>query len=250
MISFEMIDNNPLARRLFGCCAVIAGVLMVGTIGYMFIEHWSTRDSFYMSVITLSTVGYGETRELSPAGRLFTTALIFISVAGLSCWTASLTALFVEGDLSGSFRKKRAKKMAASLTDHTIVCGSGMMARTIVDELTKKDLPVVIVDDDQDGLQVIRNMYPGVPIIEASAVDDMSMFDANILESKSVVAALPSDFDNLLISMTCKDLGMEIQVIARSNDPRIAGRMVKAGVDNVICPFQLSGVHAVTLLAG
>ncbi len=250
MISFEVIDNNPLARRLFACCAVIAGVLMVGTVGYMLIEQWNTRDSFYMSVITLSTVGYGETRELSPAGRLFTTGLIFISVAGLCCFTASLTSLFVEGDLSGTFQRKRAKKMAASLSDHTIVCGSGMMARTIVDELTKKGLPVVVVDDDPAGLEIIRNMYPGVPAIEASAVDDMSMFDANILECKSVVAALQSDFDNLLISMTCKDLGMEIKVVARSNDPRIAGRMLKAGVDEVICPFQLSGVHAAKLLAG
>ena len=244
-----MFDNNPLARRLFGCCAAIAGVLLVGTIGYTLIERWRFDESFYMSVITLSTVGYGETR-LSPPGRMFTTGLIFISVAGLSCWTASLTSLFVEGDLSGAFRKKKAKKMAASLSNHTIVCGSGIMAKTIVEELTRRQVPVVLVDDDQKELEVIRRRYPAVTIIEASAIDEMAPFDANVLAAKNVVAALASDFDNLLIAMTCKDLGTDIKVVARTDDSRIAGRMLKAGVDNVICPFQLSGEHAAQLIAG
>jgi voltage-gated potassium channel len=245
-----MFDNNPLARRLFGCCAAIAAVLLIGTLGYALIEQWRFDESFYMSVITLSTVGYGETRELSPPGRMFTTGLIFISVAGLSCWTASLTSLFVEGDLSGTFRKKKAKKMAASLSNHTIVCGSGMMAKTIVEELTRKEIPVVLVDDDPKELEIIRRRYPSVPIIEAAAIDELALFDANVLTAKNVVAALPSDFDNLLIAMTCKDLGTDIKVVARTDDSRIAGRMLKAGVDNVICPFQLSGEHAAQLIAG
>ncbi len=243
-----MFDNNPLVSRMFSCCAIIAGILLIGTCGYTLIEKWNTQESFYMSVITLSTVGYGETRELSETGRWFTAGLIFISIAGLSCFTASLTSLFVEGDLSGEFRKKKAKKMATALKGHTVICGTGVMAKTIIDELTRKGVQIVVVDDNSCELEVIRRRYPDVTIIEASAVDEMALFDANILSAKNVVAALPSDFDNLLISMTCKDLGTDIQVVARTDDLRIAGRMMKVGVDNVICPYQLSGEYAANLI--
>ena len=131
---------------------------------------------------------------------------------------------------------------------HTVICGSGVMAKTIIEELTRKGVSVAVVDNDHKELEVIRRRYPDIPIIEESAVDEMALFDANILSAKNVVAALPSDFDNLLIAMTCKDLGTDIQVVARTDDLRIAGRMMKVGVDNVICPYQLSGEHAASLI--
>jgi voltage-gated potassium channel len=245
-----MFDRNPMIRRLFACCAVISAVLLIGTFGYVWIEHWSLGESFFMSVITLSTVGYGETRDLTPVGRLFTSGLIFLSIVGLSCWTASLTSLFVEGDLSGAFRRKKSRKMAAKFTKHTIVCGSGVMAQAVVERLVSKKISVVVVDDDAANLAMMRQRYPGVPIIESSAVDEMALFDANVLNASNVVAALSSDFDNMLIAMTCQDLGTDIKVVARSNDMRIGRRMMKAGVENVICPFQLSGEHAAKLIAG
>lgn len=245
-----MLHNNPLFRRLFACCAIIAGVLVLGTAGYMAIEGWSLNDGFYMSVITLSTVGFGETRELTQLGRLFTAGLIFISVAGLSIWTASLTSLIIEGDLSGGFRKQKAKKMAQQMNQHTIVCGSGLMAQAVIAELLAKKIPLVVVDDDVNELQGLRLKYPQLPIIEASPVDELSLFDANVLAAKHLVAAVNSDFDNLLIAMTCIDLGTKLKIVARSNDLRIARRMMKAGVDEVICPFQLSGEHAARLIAG
>ncbi len=239
-----MFENHVLLRRLFACCSVIAAVLLLGTFGYMAIEKWNVGDSFYMSVITLATVGYGETHPLSPLGRLFTTALIFISVAGLSMWTASLTSLLVEGEMSGTFRKRKAKKMAASLTNHTIVCGSGLMATAVLHELSQKNLPVVLVDDNAKNLESIRRRFPRIPVIEASAIDELALFDAGVLSAKNIVAALPDDFENLMIAMTCRDLGKAIKIVACSEDQRIANRMLKAGVDNVICPLQLCGQTA------
>lgn len=243
-----MFDENILVRRLFGCCALIAAVLLAGTFGYVYLERWNVADSFYMSVITLSTVGYGETRELSPTGRLFTSGLIFISVIGLSIWTASLTSLLVEGDLSGKFLNRKAKRMSASFNNHTIVCGSDMMAQAVIQRLSQKGIPIVVVDDASDSLTHLRKRFPQVPVIETSAIDELSLADANVLAAKNLVAALPDDFDNLLVAMTCKDLGTEIQVVARAHDQRIASRMLKAGVDNVICPFQICGEQAASLV--
>ncbi len=239
-----------MVRRVIKCTALLGLILILGTIGYMLIEGWNTDDGFYMTVITLATVGYGETQELSGVGRLFTCALIFTSIICLSCWTACLTSLFVEGDLSGAFNQKKAKKMAMNMTDHTIICGSGTMARTVLDILLRKQTNVVLIASDKEDLKNIRHRYPNLAIIESSEVDEISLADANIMEADCVIAAVQSDFDNLMIAMTCKDLGTDLKVIARSDEMQVASRMMKLGVEKVICPFQISGVQAAEFALG
>jgi voltage-gated potassium channel len=244
------IQPDPMVRRVIKCTALLGLILILGTIGYMLIEGWNTDDGFYMTVITLATVGYGETQELSGVGRLFTCALIFTSIICLSCWTACLTSLFVEGDLSGAFNQKKAKKMAMNMTDHTIICGSGTMARTVLDILLRKQTNVVLIASDKEDLKNIRHRYPNLAIIESSEVDEISLADANIMEADCVIAAVQSDFDNLMIAMTCKDLGTDLKVIARSDEMQVASRMMKLGVEKVICPFQISGVQAAEFALG
>lgn len=243
-----MTENRLLFTRIRGFTLWLACVLIVGTLGYGTIEGWSASEGFYMSVITLATVGYGETRELSELGRLFTCILIFFSIVSLSCWTACLTSLFVDQEISGALRQKKAKKMAKNMKNHAIVCGTGIMAQTVIDVLARAKENVVIIDDNASELQKISQRYRNVATIVAAAVDEIALADANILDAKCVVAVLDSDFDNLMIAMTCKDLGTDIKVIARSDDFQVASRMSKIGVDNVICPFQLSGEKAAELV--
>lgn len=238
------MDNESILRRFLRFAWAPALALVFGTFGYVVIEGWSTQDGFYMSVITLATVGYGETQELSSLGRLFTCFLIFFSIICLSCWTACLTSMFVEGELTGAFNQKRAKKMASELNGHTIICGSGTMAKTVLEILVRKQASIVLIDGNTEELKMIRLRYPKVSIIESSAVDELTLSNANVLNAKSVIAALDSDFDNLMIAMTCKDLGTDLKVIARSDDMQVARRMRKIGVEKVICPFQLSGETA------
>ena len=239
-----MSTYDHLIRRVYRFTIGVAAVLVFGTCGYVMIEGWSTQDGFYMSVITLATVGYGETQQLTGAGRLFTCLLIFSSIVCLSCWTACLTSLFVESELSGAVTQKRSKKMAEKLSGHTIICGSGTMAKTVLEILVRKRTKVVLVDNDLESLKVIRRRYPNIPVIESMAIDEMALANANVLDAKCVIAALDSDFDNLMIAMTCKDLGSGVKVIARSDDMQVASRLMKIGVEKVICPFQLSGEHA------
>ncbi len=225
----------------------MAAVLVFGTCGYTMIEGWGLEDGFYMSVITLATVGYGETQELSAAGRLFTCGLIFISIISLSCWTASLTGMFVDRDIINSWQQRKAKKMAKMMKHHTIVCGSGPMAQTVIKLLQNAKEPVVVVDADAEKLAQLRDRYPALVTIPAPGVDEIALADANVIEAKCVIATLDSDFDNLLIAMTCKDLGTKVKVIARSDDVQVASRMSKVGVENVICPYHISGEQAAKL---
>ena len=161
-----------------------------------------------------------------------------------------MTSLFVEGELTGAFDQKRAKKMAHSMSEHTIICGSSTMAKTVLEILVRKRADVVLIDSNTEELKLIRQRHPQLSVIESSAIDEITLANANVLEAQCVIAALDSDFDNLLIAMTCKDLGTDVQVIARSDDMQVASRMMKIGVDKVICPFQLSGEHAAQFVLG
>lgn len=236
-----------LFSRIRGFTFWIFGVLIFGTAGYGLIEGWGPLDGFYMSVITLATVGYGETQALSGPGRVFTCFLIFISIISLSCWTACLTGIFVDHEIGNLWLVRKAKKMAKSMKQHTIVCGSGPMSQTVIKLLVSAKEEVLVVDSDDVQLKRIKARFPDVVVMPANAVDEVALADANVIDAKCVIATLDSDFDNLLIAMSCKDLGTPLKVIARSDDVQIASRMSKIGVENVICPFHISGEQAAKL---
>ena len=151
--------DNPMLRRMVIVGTGLMALVAVGTTGYWLIEGWPLADCFFMTVITMSTVGYGEIHELSSVGRWFTSALIFMCLIGMTGWTAILTSFIVESDLSGYFHRKRTTRMISALKDHTIVCGSGLMAQAIVERLCRKRMDVVIVDEDVEQLAVLKKKF-------------------------------------------------------------------------------------------
>lgn len=219
----------------------MAGVLAIGTLGYRVVEGWSAADSFYMTVITISTVGYGEPNTLSQPGRWFTSFLIFISLISMTGATAVLTSVIIGGDLSGQLQRRRALKRISRMKDHTIVCGTGRMATAVIERLLSKRVQIVIVDDDNQSLTAFKEKYRRVETVCGVATNELVLAKANVLDAKHVVAATDSDTSNLLIGITCKDLGAEISVIAESHDASIGNRMRKCGIDEVISPSQLGG---------
>jgi len=243
------IASNLFLQRVFSCFAWIGLITVFGTLGFVWVENWNLADSFYMTVITMSTVGFSETRELSAVGRAFTSLLIFLSIIGMSCWTASITSAFVSGDLSGTFTAKRTRNMIQSFYDHTIVFGSCTMAATVIDRLSRAGQKIVLIDNDVDQVKTIQSKYPEVMVIHCSPKSEMALADANVFQAKNVVSVLESEFDNLLIAMSVKELDPDIFVITRANDPKVASRMLKTGVDEVICPSQLSGDRVADLIA-
>lgn len=247
MSSTTYSDEFPL-RRLLTVAVWMLGVLLLGSIGYWLIEDWSLADSFYMTVITVSTVGYGETHSLTEQGRWFTSGLIFVSLVSMAGWTAMLTSFIVGSDLNGHFQRRRTARMIESMKDHTIVCGTGLMASAVVERLMQKRHQVVLVDQDEDKLNAMKAKFRRLQILCGSPTNELTLAKANVMEASHVVAATDSEVDNLLIGITCKDLGTNISVIAESNDVTIANRMRKTGIDEVISPSQLGGQRVTDLI--
>jgi voltage-gated potassium channel len=228
---------------------VILTPLIVGTIGYLFIEGWPLLDAMYMSIITLSTVGYGETQELSETGRVFTTALIAISMMCMAFWTAGITSIIVGGELTGKFRKQKEAKMISQLSNHTIVCGGGLMARTVINQLCQEGKDVVAVMGSENDIALMQRLYPNLLIVHGDPKSELALADANAINADFLVAAVESDYDNLLITITGKGLGTDIKIISCAQGNELASRMHKVGADKVICPFVLGGEQAAKMIA-
>ena len=233
--------HDSSSRRLARVILAVAALVIVGTLGYSIVEGWSLADGFYMTVITLSTVGYGEPQPLSPQGRTFTATLIFLCLLCLTWTTATLTSILVEDDLSGRRYRRRVLKMIEKLKGHTIVCGSGLMSQAVVERLMRKRASVVVVDSDTDQLAALSQRFRNLITIDGDATSELTLAEAGLMSARDVVAALDSDVDNLMIAITCKDMGQDIGVFARSNDSSVANRMRKAGVDEVVSPNQICG---------
>lgn len=247
----KIVLSTPIpgiSEQLLKCTIWISGAIVVATLGYCIVEGWSVQDSFYMSTITFSTVGYGETRELSSIGRIYTSLLIFVSIILMSCWTAGITTAFVSGELTGKFQVKRTKKMIQKLSNHSIILGAGIMAESIANRLVRNQQPWVLIEEDSDKLAAFGKRFPEGLFLESNPKSELVLADANVFNAANVISILDSDFDNLLVAMSVKELNPKIKVITRSDDPRVSSRMLKAGVDKVICPFQLTGDHIADLL--
>ncbi|MEZ6129483.1 MAG: potassium channel family protein [Planctomycetaceae bacterium] len=212
------------------------------------VEGWTLSDCFFMTVITISTVGYGETQSLTEHGRWYTSGLIFVSLVSMTGWTAILTSFIVESDLHGHFQKRRTARMIEAMKNHTIVCGSGLLGQAIVDRLMRKRADVVLITADSNQINTLGAKFKRLQIIEGNPASELNLAKANVLNAAFVVAATDSEVNNLLIGITCKDLATNIKVIAESNDMAIANRMRKSGIDEVISPSQLGGAKATELI--
>ena len=244
----KQTKKNVVVERFLSLICVIGGLIVVGTCGFAIIERWSIFDSFYMTIITLSTVGYGETHDLTNAGRFFTSVLIVSSMISMAYWTAGITSIFVSGELTGIFRRKKELKMISQLENHVVVCGDNVMTRTIVAGLLQKKQPVVVVCNEGENAKMLRRLFPEILMVEGDPRSELSLMDANVLAAKYLVAAMDNDMDNLLIAITGNGLGSHIQVYACAQDNDLASRLIKVGVHQVICPLVLGGEQVTNLI--
>lgn len=249
-----MDDNiyEEIHKKFIFAGIAVLFILTIGTIGYWYLgeKQNSLLDCFYMVVITISTVGFGEVIDLSgnPAGRVFT---IFIAISGIGVLFYSITnmtAFVVEGELKNLFWRKKMEKMAVKCSDHYIICGAGNVGVHIMSELLATDNPFVAVDISRKAIEELTDDFRGQVLLQADATDNSALVKAGIERAKGLFAVTGDDYLNLVICLTAKQLNSSVKVVARCDDTKNAEKIEKAGADSVVSPNFIGGLRMASVM--
>nr|WP_318728231.1 NAD-binding protein [Roseofilum sp. Guam] len=238
MSSIEQQYQRMQRELLVGVLA-LGFVCMWGTIGYMVLEKWSFPDAFYMTIITLTTVGYGEVEPMESRGRIFTIALIFFGVISIGYIVNRFTEAFLQGYFQDGIRLRQKQKVLKNLINHYIICGFGRTGQQIALEFHEEGVPFVIVDSSPEALEAAQSL--GYLILQGDATLDDTLHRAGINQACCLVAALPSDAQNLYTVLSAKSLNSQIRTIARVSTDEAALKLYRGGADAVVSPYTTAG---------
>lgn len=220
---------------LFLCCTV----LCVGTLGFVTIEGYSVTDGLYMSAITVSTVGFGEVKPLTPKGRVFTTGLILCSFLTLAFAGHTIGQSLLENVWSGNTERKKMKKHIKSLKNHYIICGYGRVGAAAVNQFEKLSSDFVIIETNETQLAQLKEK--GYSHINGDATHEEVLEEAGIKRAKGLLSLLNEDPDNLFVVLTAREMNPTLNIISRSNEASSGHKIMRAGADDVVSPFDSAG---------
>ena len=228
-------------RRFALAVSLVALMTVIGAAGYILIEHMSVLDAFYMSVITISTVGFQEVKPLSPAGRLFTIGLIVTGVGSAIYLFTVIGELVVEGRLREFLGKNAMNRKIHNLQEHVIVCGYGRFGRAVVEELIRNTVPMVVIEIDparQIDLEAVGALH-----VLGSALEDSVLDDAGIRTARAIIVATGSDADNVYITLSAREKNPKILIYACGDSDAGLRRLKLAGADQVVAAYQWAGMR-------
>jgi voltage-gated potassium channel len=230
---------NRLARRLVFIASTIAANLAIGTVGFTVIEHYPPFDAFYMTLITMTTVGYAEVHPLSQAGRIFNSFLIIFGVTTIFIAVGAMTQSIIENEIGDLLGKRRNKRMIEKLKDHYIICGFGRVGRGVAAELRRAAAPFVVVESNHQRAELA--MQAGMLTLAADATRDEVLLSAGVDRARGLVAALATDADNLFVLLSAKALNPGLYVATRVAEEGAEEKMRRAGADSVYAPYAITG---------
>lgn len=235
-------------KEIYYALIFLIAVLLGGTLGYVLIEGFSIGNAFYMTVITVSTVGFGEVEQLSDMGRLFTSFLI-ISTFGTFAYTFSnVTRYIISGKYKIYFKNYKVMSELELLNDHVIVCGYGRNGKQAIKSLKAHNQRFVVIEFDNDMVNRIQDEDEELLIISGDATDDSVLIKAGVERAKAIIATLPKDADNLFVVLSSRELNKKLNIISRASDDRSEHKLKIAGANNVILPDNVGGSHMATLV--
>lgn len=228
-------------KRLGIAFAMLFLTLMIGTVGYHFLEDFTIFQALYLTVVTISTVGYGDLYARSTGGIAFTIFLIIVGV-GTMLYTVSLVAeTIVEGRLRAIMGKGKLKRIIKRMKNHYIICGCGRIGYLICRELAAEKVPFVVIEKSPEVIQRIED--EGFLCYHGDSTNDKSLLEAGIKQAKGIVCVLPTDAENLYVILTAKELNPGVFVLSRSEEEQSEHRLLRAGADRVMSPYNLGGMR-------
>lgn len=232
--------------RLHVSLMLVIAVIAIGVTGYMLISGDNFIDSLYMTIITMSTVGFSEIHALSVQGKLFTIFLIIISIVVYGYAFTALTEYFSDSEMFTRLKVKKVEKQIKKLRNHTVVCGYGRNGKQAVGKLKQFNQPCVVIEKRPDEMADLER--DGVLYIEGDATNDEDLKKLGLDRAKSLITALPSDADNLFVVLSARQFNKDFTIISRASNESSYGKLKFAGATNVIMPDKLGGAHMASLV--
>jgi voltage-gated potassium channel len=236
-----LVPGPRLFKRFRLPAALMALTVLYGTLGYLLLEGWSLTDALYMTVTTLATVGYGEVRPLDASGKLFTISLIVLGVVALAASIDAVAGALVSGELQAAIRRRRMRKRLDSLQAHYVVCAYGRVGRAAVAELRTEGVPVLVVEPKPELAELLEEH--GVPHLPADPTEETALQQAGIQRARGLLCAMDSDAANVFITLTARALNPALTIVARAANPASVDKLLRAGADHVVSPYDVSGRH-------
>ena len=251
-MEFSNNIESKVTRQLLAALMALVAVFVVGTAGYRLLggAQYSWTDCFYMTFITIATIGFSEVVDVSryEYGRLFTVFIGMAGMGGLGYLLSTVTAFMLEGEFGEARRRKKMEKKIAQLNGHYIVCGVGLVGRNVAHDLEKDGLTSVIIDGDLKTLELYLEAHPSQLYLHGDATDNDVLLAAGVMRAKGVFAVAHEDSSNLVISLSAKQLNPNLRVVARCHDLKNADKTRRAGADEVISPDFSGGLRIVSAM--
>lgn len=230
---------ETLRKRLIHTLLLLTSVVSIGVAGYMFLEGWGFLDSIYMTIITLTTVGFREIHDLSPKGMVFTIILIIFGVGTVLYALSAGARTILEGELQEIFGRKRLEKRIKELNNHYVICGYGRMGRIICRELKGKGIKFVVIEKNSELVAGRENIL----IIEGDATNDEILREVGIERAKGLISVLPTDAENLYVVLSARELNPDLFIVARAGEEGSENKLLRAGANKVVSPYHIGGLR-------
>jgi len=239
-----MSRTPPLKRLRFGL-VTLAAVFIIAVLGYK-VAGWSWLEAIYMVVVTLSTVGYRETGRMTPGLEAFTILVIVFGVSTALYILGGLFQMMTEGEINRALGLRRVSREIERVSDHVIVCGFGRMGAILAGELHRQKRPLVVVDNDPE--RITEAITQGYLALTANATDEESLMHAGVQRAKALVITLPTDAENVFITLTAHNLNPKLQIIARAELPTTEKKLVQAGASRVVLPAAAGAMRMAAMI--
>jgi len=220
--------------------ALIIGVISFGTSGYMIVEKWNFFDSLYMTIITLTTVGYMEVHDLTHAGRVFTIVLVLVGVGTMLYALGIGAKVLLEGEIREIFGRRKLSKRIENLENHYIICGYGRMGNIICREMIQHKAPFLVVEKNPE---ILASIDKDILSMQGDSTQDQVLKEAGIEKAKGLISVLSTDADNLYVVLSARGLNPRLRIVARASDEGAEQKLFRAGADNVVSPYFIGGLR-------
>ena len=247
VIKTQFVKSFRYFKKIYYALLVMVCVLLFGMIGFMAIENYTIGEAFFMTIITVSTVGFTEVRPLSAHGMFFTSILIIVSMGSYAYVISIVTGYIITGEFTHYFKNYKVNSKISKLENHVIVCGYGRNGKEACINLEKHGIEYLTIEGNSHIIAHLREEQK-VLYVEGDSTNESVLLEAGIKRAKALITALPKDSDNVFVVLTAREMNDKLKIISRASEDASVNKLRRAGADNVIMPDKIGGSHMASLI--